>query len=85
MYSEIDRFLAVDTWYTPHPSDTERFMHVLHELMKHPDFNPDAMGEYMRNKLGVSPDDADPHFSNAVDRYVCDAWAVKEYFKANGL
>lgn len=85
MYSALDQFLGLDTWHTRHAYDTERFMKALHSMIRDPKFNPDAMGEYMKDKLGVSDDDADPYFSKTVDKYVSDAWAVSEYLSANHL
>lgn len=85
MYEAFDAFLAVDTWHTGHPSDGERFYKVLHEVVQKPGFNPDQMGQHMREKLGVPIDDEDHPFNSAIDRYVAAAWAVKEYLQANSL
>ena len=77
--------MAVDTWHTSHPFDEERFFKALHQIVREPNFNPDEMGEYMRQKVGVSQDDDDNTYNQAIDGYVAAAWAVKDYLKANGL
>ncbi|MGY4197872.1 hypothetical protein ACVIM9_007213 [Bradyrhizobium sp. USDA 4520] len=47
-YSIFDSFLGVDTWHTNHDNDKERFYNALRRALTNPDFNPDAMGNYMR-------------------------------------
>jgi hypothetical protein len=80
MYEKLDSFMVTDTWHTRHPSDEKRFFAVLHELLKNPSFNPDQMGEYMREKVGIEADD---HAYQAIDHYTDAAWAVKGYVEAN--
>ena len=85
LYDVFDKFLAVSTWHTRHPSDEQRFFTVLASVVKDPRFNPDELGEYFRQKKAVSRDDESNFFKVAIDDYVAKAWAVKDYLKANGL
>ena len=85
LYEAFDDFLHVDTWHTRHPNDEERFFVALEKVVKIPKFNPDDLGEYMRQKKRVSRDDEQLHFNTAIDHYVAAAWAVKDYLKANRL
>ena len=85
MYAAFDNFLAVGTWHTRHPLDEQRFYKALHQVVTDPKFNPDKLGEYMREKKRVSRDDAGNTFNATIDQYVSAAWAVKDYLKANNL
>jgi hypothetical protein len=85
LYEAFDNFLNVDTWHTRHANDEHRFFVALCQVIDNPKFNPDEMGEYMRQKKRVSRDDEQMHFNVAIDFYVAAAWAVKGYLKANRL
>jgi hypothetical protein len=50
-----------------------------------PRFDSEYLGEYMRQKVGVSRDDPENAFNFAIDNYVRAAWAVKDYLEANSL
>jgi hypothetical protein len=78
-YSVFDKFLRVDTWLSGHPNDEERFFKCLHEVVTLPDFNADAMGEYLKQKKGVTSDD---HlYSSTIRDLVTKAWAVRDYLQ----
>lgn len=83
MYEAFDKFLARDTWHTSHPLDEREFYRCLHEVVHSPNFNPDQMGEYFRQKKAVSQDHLNP-LADAIDRWVGDAWAVRGYLEATG-
>jgi hypothetical protein len=85
MYEAFDKFLQADTWHTRHPSDEERFFVALEKVVKKPGFNPDDLGEYIRQKKALSRDDEENSFNIATDHYVAAAWAVKDYLRANRL
>lgn len=85
LYEVFDKFLQVSTWYTRHPNDEERFFTTLALVVRDPNFNPDALGEYMRNRMNVSRDDEENHYNMAIDDYVSRAWAVKDYLRFNRL
>ena len=78
MYDIFDRFLAIDTWHTNHDNDQSRFYSALSQVIDHPNFNPDRMGEYMRSKKNVDRD-AEDGFGPDIDRLVTAAWAVRDY------
>ena len=48
MYGVFDKFLNTDTWDQLHPSDERRFYLALSEVVRHPDFNADAMDVRLR-------------------------------------
>jgi hypothetical protein len=85
MYKAFDSFLGIDTWHTRHPSDEERFFIALKKVVKEPHFNPDRMGEYIREKTGVSRNDEENPFNESIDHYVSAAWSVRDYLSANDL
>jgi|GEM_PF-763308 len=85
MYQAFDKFLATGTWHTPHPNDRTRFFLILSSVVKDSKFNPDAMGEYMRQKTHPGIEVKDHPFRSAIDRYVTAAWAVKDYLAATGV
>jgi len=76
MYEVFDLFITNDTWHTHHPSDTELFLQLLYKVAWDNKFNTEAMGEHLREKLNLSDDDRNDYFSETIDSYVCDAWAV---------
>lgn len=83
-YSAFDSFLNVDTWHTGHHYDLQRFYQALHRVISNPEFDPEAMGQYMRHKKNVAPSDHESAFPVHIRDLVQNAWAVKEYLKANG-
>ncbi|AZS22322.1 hypothetical protein [Caulobacter sp. FWC26] len=78
MYETFDRFLATDTWHTTHDNDQERFYVALSQVIDHPDFNPDQMGEYMRRAKNVDRASEDG-FGPRIDSLVTAAWAIRDY------
>ena len=85
MYEAFDKFLARGTWHTQHQLDEDFFFVSLASVIKDPKFNPDALGEYIRQKTGVSRDDRENLLNVGIDRYVAAAWAVRGYLKVNKL
>jgi hypothetical protein len=83
MYQVLHRFLANPTWYTRHPVDEKRFFQALHLIVRDDAFNADAMGKYMFQETGLSPDSDDTR-ARAIESYVGDAWAVRQYLEATG-
>lgn len=80
MYSAFDKFLATGTWHTGHPLDDERFYTALATVVRNPDFNADALGDYMRSAKGVDRDDENHSgLSSAIDRRVTQADAVRDF------
>lgn len=83
MYQAFDNFLAVDTWHTTHPLDEKRFFRALDRIVRESAFNADAMASYMREKVGISPnEEKDDSRAEAIDRYTSAAWAVRGYLDA---
>ena len=82
MYDAFDSYLDVETWHTPHALDGRRFFRALDRVVGSPDFNPDEMGRYMREKKGVSNNDTGHPFYPVIEGRVSDAWAVREYLQA---
>ncbi len=60
---------------------TQRFSLVLNKVVDDEDFDPENLRNYFREKLGEK---AWPQFERAVEMYVLDAWAVKEFLGATG-
>jgi hypothetical protein len=85
MYEVFDRFLATDTWHKCHPNNELRFYQLLHRVVREPAFNPDTMGEYMREKFQLSSAyDAGDYRVKAIDRLTSAAWAVFGYLQVTG-
>jgi hypothetical protein len=84
MYQAFDSFLQIDTWHTRHPTDEERFFVALSKVVRNSKFNPDEMGEYMRQKTGSGAARGSHPFELAIDHYVAAAWAVQDYISATG-
>lgn len=57
MYEAFESFIKVQTWYTRHPSDEERFYIALSKVVWSKDFSPEGMASYLRKKLNLSPND----------------------------
>src|SRR5437764_281060 len=79
VYEAFDSFLKVDTWYTRHPLDEARFFQCLNTVVRDAEFNPERMGEYMRQKTGRGFPRQDHPFTEQIDLYVADARAVKTF------
>lgn len=83
IYNVFDKFLRVETWHTSHACDDRRFYECLHEVVEETNFDPEAMGSYMRNAKGV---DSDEHpYAERIRELVSNAWAVREYLAVAGL
>lgn len=80
-YNAFDPFLARDTWHTTHALDDGVFYRCLHTVVELPDFSPEEMGNHIRTAKGI--DSEDHHFAKRVDDLVGNAWAVREYLRAN--
>jgi hypothetical protein len=84
MYQVFDGFIGTDTWHTGHALDESRFFLALNQIVRDPDFSPDAMGDYLRSKLSATYDRDSNPFEPAVLHYVSAAWAVREFLAAIG-
>ena len=82
MYKVFDKFLAAPTWHTNHDADGERFYQALHQVVKDAAFSPDAMADYMHQRLGVPRGGANNYSDKAIERYTAAAWAVRDYLAA---
>jgi hypothetical protein len=78
MYEAMDAFLRVDTWHIGHALDRDRFFKALAQIVREENFNPEEMGNYMRNKLGIDFDDHDSAQAEAINACVSDACAVSD-------
>ncbi len=81
MYDVFDDFIGAVTWHTTHPMDDERFYRGLEKVVRKRHFNPDAMGEYFRKKVGISETDEGHPLWEAVERRVGQAWSIPEYVR----
>lgn len=85
MYQALDPYLRSDTWHTGHPYDDGRFYAGLREIVHHPDFNADQMGDYFRSQKGVSRDNPDDEaFNQVIDKRVTQADAIREFNHGEG-
>jgi hypothetical protein len=82
MYRAFDTFLAINTWHTTHPNDEKRFFQALSGVVKNDKFNPDEMGEYMKQKTRGRASKEDHPYRHAISHYVAAAWAVRDYLRA---
>jgi hypothetical protein len=80
-YRIFDPFLNRDTWHTSHPLDDKAFFRCLRQVVEHPDFNPEAMGEHFRQMKDV--DSEDHPFAEQIDDLVRKAWTVREFLQAD--
>ncbi len=76
MYSVFDEFLGRDTWSSRHPIDVKVFNQKLKLVVSDAKFIPEEMGEYFRDYC------CNPALDEAVEKYVSDAWAVKEFLQS---
>ncbi|MGR9078128.1 hypothetical protein [Rhizobium leguminosarum] len=81
MYQAFDSFLNVETWFTSNPNDERRFYLCLQGVVRDEDFNPDAMGDYIRRKVGVTSRDGSHPFEMTINNLVRQAWAVRDYLQ----
>jgi hypothetical protein len=85
MYDVFDTFIGLGTWHTHHANDEQRFMTALYKVVWDDGFNPDELRKYLRAKLHLDENDHTSHFSDDVDKYTRDAWAVKDFIHYNAI
>jgi hypothetical protein len=81
MYEVFDGFLESHKWFSGHPDDERRFFIALNKIIRNDQFDPVAMGDYMREKLKAKPDttiDLDLHVTGLVNQ----AAAIKDFLMA---
>ena len=83
MYSAFDPFLLVGTWHTNHDLDNERFDQALNTVVDDPAFDPNVMGDYMRQQKNVV-NGQPAAFEDRIEQLVARAWAVKEFLETTG-
>lgn len=82
MYQAMDSYLNVDTWHTAHPLDDQRFYEALAKIVRNPAFSAEAMGDYMRDREGIDPNNpSHSELNSVIDRRVTEAWAISEFLK----
>lgn len=82
MYEIFDTYLIRDTWRTQDPAEDEAFYRALGEVIGNADFDPEAMGEYMRTAKGLSVNSQDL-LAGVILKRVEDARAVREFRRYN--
>ncbi|MGN7772189.1 hypothetical protein [Phyllobacterium sp. 22552] len=83
MYEALDNFFDTENWHSNHAIQDREFARALHEVVHKKDFSPEEMRNYIRQKHGLTGE-TNSEKDRAVDRLVAKAWAVREYFDANG-
>lgn len=80
MYDVFDSpFLSSDTWHVDHPNDRQRFYEALKKVVRAPGFDPEEMGDYMRQKTGTP--DTDDGRNPAIRKLVDEAHTIRDYLK----
>lgn len=82
MYEVFDKFLDRETWYSKHSIDEQVFYVCLDKVISNEGFDPEVLGNYLRDKIRLSGNDDDV-FNRAIDHYVKEAWAIKDFLKTN--
>lgn len=80
-YDVFGPFLRVDTWHTDHPGDERCFYRCLAQVVEDPDFDPQAMGNYMRAAKKIAKDDHDHHFAQTIRDLVTKACAIRDFLE----
>lgn len=84
MYEVFNRYLDNDTWDSGHQLDEERFLRALSEIVRHPDFDAEAMAEYIRQYKSIDVDNEQhEHWNNFVDNLNMKAWAIRDFIRLN--
>ncbi len=74
MYEVFDGFCRIPTWETMHGHDERRFEEALADVVHHPLFSPDAMGDYIRrNHAAPVWPKSDAHIEAVIARLVARA------------
>lgn len=80
MYSIFDIFLADNNWHRMQGSEVFTFYKSLRSIIHSEGFNADEMGEYMRQKLGLSRGrHEDELFCARIDYLITVADGIHEY------
>ncbi len=82
MYAIFDTYLNRDTWHTTDPAEDEAFYRALGQVIGDAEFDPEAMGEYMRMAKGLSTNSQDL-LAGVILKRVEDARAVQSFRRYN--
>lgn len=82
MYEVFDSFLARDTWFKMSDFEEKHFYQRLQMVVRFDEFNPDELGDYIRQQKGISREDEDQYFNQTVEDIVRRAHAVRDYLQA---
>ena len=80
MYDVMNKYIGVNTWYTSHPADDERFYKALSEIVRNPDFSAEAMGDYLREKTDCyGNNEHNKVILDEINRRVTEAYAIRQF------
>ncbi|SFV26843.1 hypothetical protein SAMN05216456_0130 [Devosia crocina] len=82
MYEVFDSYLNRDTWHAREEAEDEAFFTALGQVLANPGFDPDAMGDYMRQAKGLTGNSQD-QLAGVINDRARDARAVLLFRRFN--
>lgn len=85
LYAAFDPFLTSPTWCADWTGDDLlRFHRALYAVINEAGFDPDQMGRYLRQKVGVPDDDGKVNpLAWKIEELVAMAHAVRDFLNVN--
>lgn len=78
MYQALDAFLKAPAWYTNRPIERRRFFLAIDPIVRHPDFDAEALAEYLIARAG------NPRLNHIARRLAAEALSVRDFLIATG-
>jgi hypothetical protein len=82
MYQVFDPYLERETWHADDQAEDQIFYALLAQIIDRPDFDPAAMGDYIRQAKGLSTNSQDP-VAGIIENRMRDAQAVQTFRRIN--
>jgi hypothetical protein len=82
LYEVFDDYVLPEDWYKGSDADRLRFNLSLARVVNDPDFQPDRMGVYLREKVSSDDEELSRVMADEIDARVADAWAVQDFLSS---
>lgn len=78
MYQALDTFLKAPAWYANRPTERRRFFQALDLIVRHPDFDAEALGDYLIEQAD------NRRLDHIAKRLAAEAQSVRDFLIATG-
>lgn len=78
MYQALDAFMRAPAWYANRPQERRRFFQAIDQIVRHPDFDAEAMAEYIIARAD------NRKLDHIARRLAAEALSVRDFLIATG-